>query len=214
VRSAVQSSRAQEPELPDSLLPARSTRSVAFDGLAGQPQLVVSFASPQPPGPQNWHWTSLKGRGNQGGDWRHLGCIGPPAGLARRGAGSPGRAFRRPRSSGTGRRPRQAGSPVPRRRAAWPPSGPCRRSPDRRLAAALLPPAAPRRHSRLTAVPAPGHRRARPGACSPGTRCRPATAGSWTGRVGCRLTRAPLSRSRPQPGLLCRARALAAGPSR
>ena len=28
----------------------------------------------QPPDPQNWQWTSLKGRGSHGGDRRYLGC--------------------------------------------------------------------------------------------------------------------------------------------
>ncbi len=27
----------------------------------------------QPPDPQNWHWTSLRGHDNEGGDRRHLG---------------------------------------------------------------------------------------------------------------------------------------------
>ena len=28
----------------------------------------------KPPDPQNWHWTSLKGHDDEGGDRRHLGC--------------------------------------------------------------------------------------------------------------------------------------------
>src|SRR5690242_14972822 len=59
-----------------TLIHGAGTRVVSsLSGAAKRDGPVDDPARPgQPPDPQNWHWTSLKGHDDEGGDRRHLGC--------------------------------------------------------------------------------------------------------------------------------------------